>query len=106
MKEKRPYVLAGNMSVHCARRKCIALSQCWCSCSACRAAKRDHARATVSSRLSEGKGKTLSVCVSFGGLAAQTIKNLLENGLDGPTLELVVEGLALAEVRRRIREDV
>jgi hypothetical protein len=66
---------------------------------------RAEARASASKRLSAGKGATLSVVVSFGGQAAKVIRNLHENGLDGATIELVVEGLALAEVRRRMRED-
>jgi hypothetical protein len=51
----------------------------------------------------ERKPKPLSVRVSFGGLAAQEIRRMLRSGLDGPTMPLVVEGLALSELRRRIR---
>lgn len=98
------------MSVHCGRRKCRWSDlrpncACYCSCPACRAINRREGRVSASARLSEGKGKTLSVCVSFGGTAAQVIRKLHENGLDGATIELVVEGLALAELRRRMRED-
>jgi hypothetical protein len=97
------------MSKHCGRRKCNLSSVlgkgCACSCPGCRALNRAEARASASKSLAEGKGKTLSVCVSFGGTAAQVIRHLHENGLDGATIELVVEGLALAELRRRMRED-
>lgn len=43
--------------------------------------------------------------VQFVGLAAEILRNLLANGLDGPSMQLVVEGLALAELRRRMRDE-
>lgn len=46
--------------------------------------------------------KPLKVRVKFVGDAATLMRRLLEQGLDGPTMQLVVEGLALAELRRRL----
>lgn len=48
--------------------------------------------------------KRLKVQCVFQGAAAMAIRELLRGGLDGTTIDLVVEGLALAELRRRIRE--
>jgi hypothetical protein len=49
--------------------------------------------------------KPLRVRVSFVGEAAMLIRSLHTRGMHGPTLELVVEGLALAELRRIIAAD-
>lgn len=47
---------------------------------------------------------TLRVTVEFVGDAKTFIEDLLEQGLDGPTMQLVVDGLALAQVRKRMRQ--
>lgn len=47
--------------------------------------------------------KLLTVRVSFGGHAAELLRALHDEGLHGPTMQLVVEGLVLSEVRRELR---
>jgi len=49
------------------------------------------------------KLKPLTVRVSFGGHAAELLRTLHQEGLHGPTMQLVVEGLVLSEVRRELR---
>jgi hypothetical protein len=49
--------------------------------------------------------KPLRVRVEFGGLAAEIMRDMLQKGLDGPTMTRLVQGLALAELRRRMRDD-